>query len=65
MSNINSCIPSLYRGYIINYDPPPIPSRKHDWQFAHKDYNGPRDNRCGTAPSLEAAKTEIDQQIDE
>jgi hypothetical protein len=54
-----------YRGYVIVNDPPPIPSRDHDWQFAHEDYDGPEDNRCGTAPSLEAAKAEIDEQIND
>jgi hypothetical protein len=49
-----------YRGYRIDYDPPPIPVRCCDWQFAHEDYDGPEDNRCGHAPSLEAAKAEID-----
>jgi hypothetical protein len=49
-----------YRGFRIDYDPPPIPVRTCDWQFAHEDYDGPEDNRCGHAESLEAAKAEID-----
>lgn len=57
-----------YRGWHIRFDPPPIPTRNCDWQFWHDDYDGapnygdegPADNRCGSAPSLEAAKAEID-----
>ena len=52
-----------YRDYIIEHDPPPIPDRRHDWNFAHKDYDGPGDPRIGTAASLEAAKSEIDELI--
>lgn len=57
-----------YRNWWIVYAPPPIPTRNCDWQFWHDDYDGaptfgdegPADNRCGSAPSLEAAKAEID-----
>jgi hypothetical protein len=57
-----------YRGYVIQHDPPPIPNRSHDWQFAHEDYDGAPDSgdhRIGTAPSLEEAKAGIDEQIAE
>lgn len=57
-----------YRNWHIRYDPPPIPSRACDWQFAHNDFDGAPDagdNRCGHAPSLEAAKAEIDAWIEE
>lgn len=58
-----------YRGWLIEYSPPPIPVRMFDWQYAHKDYDGtpnnpgegPADHRCGATASLEAAKAEIDE----
>lgn len=50
-----------YRGYHITYDPPPIPDRRHDFQFAHVDYSGPGDPRCGTA----ATHADCIQLIDE
>ncbi len=61
-----------YKNYFIEYDPPPIPIRSCDWQFAHKDYDGapedsfgpPMDKRCGTAGSLELAKASIDDLIE-
>lgn len=49
-----------YRGFRIDYDPPPIPVRDCDWHWTHEDYDGPEDNRYGHAPSLEAAKADID-----
>lgn len=49
-----------YRGFRIDYAPPPIPTRECDWQWVHDDYDGPEDNRCGHAPSLAAAKSDID-----
>lgn len=52
-----------YRDYKISYDPPPVPTRAWDYQFAHVDYDGPGDCRCGTAPSLEEAKRQIDEII--
>ena len=55
----------FYRNYNISYDPPPVPTRAWDYQFAHVDYDGPGDNRCGTAPSLEDAKRQIDEIIAE
>ncbi|CAB4191822.1 hypothetical protein UFOVP1229_157 [uncultured Caudovirales phage] len=53
----------LYRNYNISYDPPPVPIRSCDYQFAHVDYDGPPDERCGTAPSFEEAKRQIDEII--
>lgn len=49
-----------YGNWIIQYDPPPIPVRCCDWQFWHRDYDGPEDGRCGAAGSLDEAKGEID-----
>lgn len=54
-----------YRGYRIEYDPPPIPIRTSDWAWAHKDYGGPGDPRSGYSASFEAAKADIDEQIAE
>ena len=54
-----------YRGYVIEYDPPPIPVRIHDWSFVHEDYDGPEDGRCGTAATLWDAKREIDFELDD
>ena len=56
---------SKYRGYVITRNPPPIPTRKFDWEYCHEDYDGPGDNRCGVAASEEAAKAEIDELEDE
>jgi hypothetical protein len=52
---------SRYRGYVISYDPPPIPYRGGDFQFHHVDYDGPEDRRCGTAGSLADAHERIDE----
>lgn len=49
-----------YRGYVIEYDPPPIPGPTFDWQYTHKDYDGPEDKRHGYSASVEACKAEID-----
>lgn len=57
-----------YRGYIIEpTDPvPPIPCwRQFAWSYAHKDYDGPEDNRCGHAESPEACMAEIDWREDD
>lgn len=48
------------RQYQISYNPKPIPDRNHDWEFIHQDYDGPPDNRCGTAASQEDAIHQID-----
>lgn len=55
-----------YRGYHIRYNPPPIPTREYDWQWAHQNFDGSwdaNDFRCGASASLEAAKVAIDEQI--
>lgn len=49
-----------YRGYLIRHDPPPIPTRAHDWQFSHEGWDL-GDTRAGSAPTLEAARREIDE----
>lgn len=53
-----------YRDYdIYPTDPvPPIPGwQQFAWTFAHKDYDGPEDGRCGHAPGLAECKAEIDE----
>lgn len=57
-----------YRGYIIEYDPPPIPIRSRDWAFMANGFDGAPDsgdNRCGTGPTLEDCKRQINEIEDE
>jgi hypothetical protein len=58
-----------YRGYWIEYNPKPIPaSCGVDWDWHHDDFDGApdgNDNRCGCSASLNAAKADIDEQIEE
>lgn len=55
----------LYRGYEIEYVAPPIGTRAFDWQFTAVSYDGPEDDRCGSAASLEEVKTRIDEWIED
>jgi len=55
----------VYRGYVIECQPPAIPSRSFDWRFWHEDYDGPEDSRRGVAASLEEAKRDIDEREDD
>ena len=64
-SSCNDLLSAEYRGFKIKYDPPPIPLRTHDFQFAHTDYDGPSDHRCGTGCSVADCKAQIDEMIDE
>jgi len=53
-----------YRGFVITFDPPPIPTRAYDWQWMSDDYDGAPDStdtRAGRSASLEEAKADIDQ----
>lgn len=53
-----------YRGYIIVYNPKPIPDRSHDWDWFPEDYDGPEDWRdSGCAPSAESAMRRVDEAI--
>lgn len=55
-----------YRGYVIEHDPKPIPSRAHDWDWQHDDYDGApdsRDRRCGSSSSLGEALRAVDEMI--
>lgn len=49
----------LYRDYVIT--PGGV---EHAWSFAHRNYSGPPDSRCGEATSVEMAKVVIDERID-
>ena len=42
-----------YGQWLIEKDMPPIPSRDFDWLYVHDDYDGPEDNRCGRAGSVQ------------
>lgn len=58
----------LYRNFIITYEPPPIPVRSMDWQWAHEDYDGAPDSydgRFGYSISLREAKADIDNWYEE
>ncbi len=57
--------PVEYRGWQIQFDPPPIPIRSMDWHFVHLNYDGPEDSRCGHAESFQACKDAIDEREDE
>ncbi len=53
-----------YRGFVITYDPPPIPTRAYDWQWMSDDYDGAPDStdtRAGRSASLEEAKADVDE----
>ena len=50
-----------YRDFVIQYTPPPVPHRGADWQFVHRDYDGPEDGRCGFASSLAEVRRQIDE----
>lgn len=50
-----------YGNYTITHNPKPIPTREHDYDYVHDDYDGPEDDRCGSAATLEACKEAIDE----
>ena len=58
-----------YRNYTITYEPKPIPTRAHDFDYVHDEYDGgpehsfgmPSDKRCGAEASVEACKEAIDE----
>ena len=54
-----------YRGYTIDYDPPPVGTRRWDWSATHADYDGPGDPRHVRAASVKALHAEIDYIEDE
>lgn len=61
-----------YRGWTIDYDPPPIPLRGADWRAEHPDYEAWFDNgewedndKKVHAATREALLAEIDAWIEE
>jgi len=54
-----------HRGYNITYWQKPIPDRNQDYDWCHADYDGPGDNRCGSAASVQDCKDAIDAHITE
>lgn len=62
---VNTASPVVYRGFSIKLDPPPIPTRDHDWVFVHPEYDGPGDPRCGTGSSVANCQRQIDEILEE
>lgn len=55
-----------YKGWHIDYNPKPIPDRRHDYDVTHRDYDGPESNLYFTAASIKEAIAEIDErELDE
>lgn len=52
-----------YRGFTIEHDPKPIPTRAHDYSFVHEDYDGPEDKRIGTGSSVQDCRDAIDDML--
>lgn len=55
----------FYKGFVLSYNPKPIPTRAFDYDFVHEDYDGPGDNRCGAAESPAGCRYEIDLLLEE
>jgi hypothetical protein len=55
----------IYRGFSIWFDPKPIPHRDVDFDFAHLDYDGPGDKRCGNGASVSDCQDRIDEIIED
>ena len=51
----------LYKGWNIFHSPKPIPTRQHDWEAVHQDYDGPEDGRCLTGKSAKDMAEQIDE----
>jgi len=48
--------PEDFDDWNLSYDMKPIPSRAHDWELVHKDYDGAPDSgdhRAFTGPSID------------
>ena len=54
-----------YKGYLITFDPKPIPFRGCDFDYAHVDFDGPGDRRCGNAGSVQDCMDLIDELEDD
>lgn len=58
----------IYKNYIISYNPKPIGTTSHDWDFAVDGYDGADDSkdiRAGTGSSVEDCISQIDEIIEE
>lgn len=58
MSDLELCPDCHPEGWTIEFNPKPIPDRKHDWDFWHED-NDVDGKLCGTAASLSDALEQI------
>ena len=59
---------TIYGPWRIHYDPPPIPARCWDWQWAHDDYDGAEDagdSRSGACATFADALNECDEWEDD
>lgn len=54
-----------YGPWRIEHDPKPIPDRRHDWNFVHRDFDGPGDRRCGTGSSPDDCVEQIHEVEDD
>lgn len=54
-----------YRGWIVEHNPPPVPTRAWDWQAHHEEYDGPGDNRWAVGASRAEVVAQIDEYIRE
>lgn len=52
-----------YRNWGIDYLPPPIPDRNHDWQAVHDNYDGTGSMLVLTGKSLDECKEQIDERM--
>lgn len=55
--------PDLHKGWRLEYDPPPVPTRSHDWAATPPDYDGEGIVLYGE--TREAVVAEIDQWLAE
>ncbi len=47
-------------GWIIEFNPKPIPDRQFDYDFYHEDHDG-ENGLCGTAKDIEDAVNQINE----
>lgn len=51
-----------YRGFMVTYDPPPIPTRDYDWHAVHDDYDGAEgDDRHFNGPNAADCVRQINE----
>lgn len=54
-----------YRSWTIQYAPPPIPTRVHDWQAIHDNYDGTGGMLIVSGKSVDDCKEQIDERMEE